>query len=148
MKPEHLDLIAGEPDLRVFLHVEEIGAAQMRVAIGVSRPKIPRVDCRRNGSLLGVLRIVVEAPVDVFEVSPDVGDHHMADAKLGRCVPRLEEPFHWAGLTIFFVNWASGSGLEPAWTLTQKRLPPTLPRLIIQPLTRRGLHQKGRNTWP
>jgi len=33
---------------------------------------------------------------------------------------------------------------SPAWALTQKRLPPTLLRLIIQPLTGRGLHQKGR----
>src|SRR5260370_18970714 len=109
MKAERLALVAGELDLRVFRYVEEIGASQMRVAVGISGPEVPRVDRRRNGGFLGVVGIVAERSLDVFEVPPDVGDHHMADAELGRCVPRLQETFHESAIA-YFARGAVRSG--------------------------------------
>src|SRR5260370_28935818 len=101
MKAERLALVAGELDLRVFRYVEEIGASQMRVAVGISGPEVPRVDRHRNGGFLGVVGIVAELSIDVFEVPTDVGDHHMADAELGRCAPPLPEPLHGSALPSF-----------------------------------------------
>ena len=75
-----------------MLDVEEIGAAQMCVAVRLSRPEPPGVDLDLNRGVLRTGGIEMEPSMDVLEVPPDIGNHHMAHTEFGSGVPRFEEP--------------------------------------------------------
>src|SRR5260370_33918162 len=93
-RAEQLNLIPTESDLRMLLHVQEVCAAKVRVAIGLAAPEIARVNLDRDSRVLGMLGIESQRAPYVLEVPADAGDHHVASAKLCRRVPRLECPFH------------------------------------------------------
>src|SRR5258708_4268326 len=93
-RAEQLNLIPTESDLRMLLHVQEVGAAKVGVAIRLAAPKIARVNLDRDSRVLGMLGIESERAPYILEVPADAGDHHVASAKLCRGVPRLECPFH------------------------------------------------------
>jgi len=83
---------AAEADLRMVLDVEEVGAAQVGVAIGLPRPQLGRVDHALEVGLHAVIQVEVDPAVHVLERTPDPGDHHVSGGELRRRVPRLERP--------------------------------------------------------
>jgi len=87
-----LDRAAAEADLRMPLHVEEIGAAEVSIAIGLACPESPRVDDSLDGSGSRVLLVEGQLAADVLEEAADVRDHHVARAEFRRRMPRLEDP--------------------------------------------------------
>jgi len=83
---------AAEADLGMVVDVEEVGAAQVGIAIGLPRPQLGRVDDALEAGLHAVGEIEVDASVDVLEGSPDPGHHHVPGGELRRGVPGLERP--------------------------------------------------------
>jgi hypothetical protein len=89
---EQADLTATEGDRGEVLDVEEISATQMSVASRLPRPQVAGVDLYLNRRVLRACGIEDEPAADVFEMSPDVSDHHVAHTEFGGSVPRFEEP--------------------------------------------------------
>src|SRR6266576_3364230 len=58
----------------------------------LSRPEPPGVDLDLNRGVLRTGGIEMEPSMDVLEVPPDIGNHHMAHTEFGSGVPRFEEP--------------------------------------------------------
>src|SRR6516225_9481749 len=87
---ELLDLIAGESDRRLLLHVEKVSAAKVVVASRLAAPKIPRVDFDRDGGALGMLGIEPQRALHVLEVPADAGHHHVSNAKRCGRMPGLK----------------------------------------------------------
>jgi hypothetical protein len=83
---------AGECDLRVVLHVEEVCAAQMLVALRLAGPDSRRVYLSLEGRVETVIPVELETTVDVFEQTAHPGDHHVPGAKLGLRVSGLKDP--------------------------------------------------------
>ncbi len=92
MVAEQLPFAAAKSDGGVVLDVEEVGAAQMCVAIRLPRPEATGIDVDLDGRVLRSCGIEVEPAMDVFEVPADVSDHHVAYAEFGGRVSRFEEP--------------------------------------------------------
>lgn len=76
----------------MVLHVEKIGALQMRVPFRLSGPKGLGVDDRLDSGSSGVGRVKFQGAVNVFEVSTDPSHHHMARAKFSGRVPGFKRP--------------------------------------------------------
>src|SRR5205807_7784325 len=83
---------AGEGDLRVVLDIEEVGAAQVRVARSLAGPDPRRVDLALEGRFQAAVPVELELSVDVLEESAHPLDHHVTCLELGLGVARLEDP--------------------------------------------------------
>src|SRR5262249_28912633 len=86
--------ISRESDFWILLHVQKVGAAKVVVALGLATPEISGVDFDRDRGLLRMFGIKPQRALDALEIPTDAGDHHVANAKLGRRMTRLECPFH------------------------------------------------------
>src|SRR4051812_15269697 len=82
----------AEADPRVMFDVEEVGAAQVLVALRLAAPEPGGVDLAREARIQTVGLVELECAVDVLEVAAHPGDHHVPRAELGRGVPRFEQP--------------------------------------------------------
>src|SRR5262249_31176915 len=91
------DRSADEGDLRKVLDIEEVGAAKVRVPIGLPAPYTPSVDLGLDPRGFWLGWIELEHAVDILEVASDMGDHHVPHAELSGCVPRLKHPSSHAG---------------------------------------------------
>jgi len=58
-----------------------------------SRPDFPGVNLYFDGGIARASRIKLERAVNVFEMSANVGNHHVPRAKLGCGVSRFKNPF-------------------------------------------------------
>src|SRR5207248_3216902 len=87
-----LDAGAGEGDGRVLLDVEEVGRAQVRVALGVAGGNRGRVDLGPDGRAARVVGDVQDSAADAGEAALDGGDHHVADAELDQAVGGVDLP--------------------------------------------------------
>ena len=105
MVAEQAHFAAAECDRAVVLDVEEISAAQMCVAVRLSRPQPAGLDLDLRRGALRVCGIEVELTVDVFEVPADVRDHHVAHTEFGGSVPSFEEPTRQGGPLSFGLFW-------------------------------------------
>ena len=74
------------------LHVQKVLALQVGVASGISGPEPPRVDSHLGHRSLRVCGVELQRPLDILEVAAHPGHHHVAHAKFGSGVPRLEYP--------------------------------------------------------
>src|SRR5207244_8883469 len=83
---------AGERDLRMVLDVEEVGAAQMLIALRLACPDPGSVYLALERRIEAALPVELEPSVDVLEDAAHPRDHHVPGAKLGLRVPRLEDP--------------------------------------------------------
>src|SRR5262249_6150235 len=95
-----IHLVSRESDLRIMLHVEEIGAAQVRVPIRIPGPDRAGVNARLHPGTAWILGIEDEFALDVLEVPADVANHHVADAELGRRMAWFEKPFRHSSLSM------------------------------------------------
>ena len=82
----------GERDLRVVLDIEEVGAAQVLVAVRLAGPDPGGVDLAFEGRVQALVPVELEPSVDVFEQAAYLGEHHVTGAELGLGVPWLEDP--------------------------------------------------------
>ena len=82
----------AEADLRMVLDIEEVSAPEVLVASRLASPDPRRGDLPLKRRLSTTIEVELEAPVDVLEQAPHPGDHHVAGAKLGLGVSRLEDP--------------------------------------------------------
>src|SRR5215831_6316495 len=104
---------AAEGDGGVMLDVQEVGAAQMCVAVRLSRPEPPGVDLNLYRGVLWGCGIEVEPAMDVLEVPPDIGDHHVADTEFSGCVSRFEGPAcQWIHLRSLILTSSSPSSIR------------------------------------
>jgi hypothetical protein len=81
--PTHAaDAGAAEDDVRIPLHVQEVRAAQVRVAFVVSRPDARGIDRRldRRGARR-IVRVEVELAAHLPEQAAHVRDHHVPHRK-------------------------------------------------------------------
>jgi hypothetical protein len=76
----------------MILDVEEVGAPQVRVPVGLTGPEFGRVDLPREARLHAVRKVDVKLAAYVREEPADPGDHHVAGAELRLGVPGLEDP--------------------------------------------------------
>lgn len=83
---------AGERDPRMVLDVEEVGAAQVCVAVGLTGPDPGRVDVALKTRLHAVGKVKVQLAAHVLEEPADPGDHHVAGTELRFRVPWLKDP--------------------------------------------------------
>src|SRR5262249_9269542 len=94
MRTGNLCAAASEPDLRKVLHIEEIRALQMSVAVRFACPQLTGIDLhfdrsgRRGG---GVKR---QRTVYVFEMAAYPRHHHMPATKPGGRMSRFKFPSH------------------------------------------------------
>jgi hypothetical protein len=86
------DQAAAERELRVVLDIEEVGAAQMRVADGLAGPDLGRVGLPFERRLEAAVPVELELAVDVLEETPDPGHHHVARPETDLCVAGLKDP--------------------------------------------------------
>src|SRR5262249_43515050 len=90
--PAHaLDGGTAEGEARMSRDVQEIGAAQVIVALRFSGPQPLGLDRRFQGREYPRLRIELQAAVDIFEMSPYPRHHHVTDAEFGSRVSRLKD---------------------------------------------------------
>src|ERR671925_418220 len=73
----HLDLIPLEGDLGIFLHVEKVSALKMSVAVRLARPDAARLYLDFHRSNARVSWIEKKRAANVFEVTTNVGHHHV-----------------------------------------------------------------------
>jgi hypothetical protein len=73
-------------------HIEEVGAFQVRVAVGLARRNAAHVHSRFHRRRFRVLRVEVDAPGDLAELAFDVGDHHVLHAELCARMCRVNVP--------------------------------------------------------
>ena len=92
MVTEQFHFAAAKSDGRIMFNVEEISAAQMRVANRLARPQCAGVDFDFNRGVLRACGIEGKLAVDILEVPADVRDHHVAHTEFRGRVPRFEEP--------------------------------------------------------
>ena len=83
---------ALERDRGVVVDVEEVRAAQVRVALRLAGPDPGGVDLAFEGRVQALVPVELEPSVDVFEQAAYLGEHHVTGAELGLGVPWLEDP--------------------------------------------------------
>jgi len=98
---EQFHFAAAKPDAGMMFNVEEIGAAQMCVAIRLARPQCAGVDFDFNRGGLRPCGIEVEPAMDVFEVPADVGDHHVVYTEFRGRMSGFEEPLRQGSFLAF-----------------------------------------------
>src|ERR687888_1767310 len=125
-RPGHLDLIPFEGDLRIFLHVEKVGALKMSVAVRLARPDAARLYFNFDRSSARVSWIEKKRAANVFKVATNVGHHHVTHAKLRRRMSRLEKPLsHGPVLSkanFFFRNYTLTRRGSNSMIVTTKRI--------------------------
>jgi len=89
---EQLHVAAAKSDGRIMFNVEEISAAQMRVAIRLAGPQRAGIDFDFNRGALRACGIEGQPAVDIFEVPADVRDHHVTYTEFRGRMPGFEEP--------------------------------------------------------
>src|SRR5204863_9939476 len=72
--------------------VEEVGASQVRVAIGLAGPDLCRVDLALEPRVQARVPIELEPAVDVLEHAAYPSDHHVHGAELDFRVAGLQDP--------------------------------------------------------
>jgi hypothetical protein len=93
LMPGHRHHARGaEQDPWMLRHVEEVRAAQVVVAPGLTRPERRGIDARLGPRVLRVVGIEFERPLEVLEGPPDERDHHVPHGELGRGVCFVEGP--------------------------------------------------------
>ena len=72
-------LAAGalERDGRMLLHIQEVAALEMGVALWLAGPELFRLDGRLDGQLGGHVRVECQPAVHVFEVAAHPANHHV-----------------------------------------------------------------------
>jgi len=115
---EQFHFAAAKSDSGMMFNVEEIDAAQMRIAIRLARPQPAGFDFDFNYGGLRACGIEVEPTMDVFEVPADVGYHHVAYTEFRGRMSGFEEPLR------------QGSFLS-SWILARPQLRP-LPSIGIK----------------
>src|SRR6266498_952649 len=90
--PGALDDVAGEGDPGMVLDVEEVGAAEVRVACLFAGPDPGGVDLAVEGRLQRTVPVELDRAVDVLEEAAHPGDHHVPRAELRLGVAGLENP--------------------------------------------------------
>ena len=98
---EQFHFAAAQPDAGMMFNVEEIGAAQMCVAIRLASPQCAGVDFDFNRGGLWPCGIEVEPAMDVFEVAADVGDHHVAYTEFRGRMSGFEVPLRQGSFLSF-----------------------------------------------
>jgi len=78
--------------LGMVLDVEEVGAAQVGVAVGLAGPDPCRVDFALEGRVEAVVPVELQAAVDVLEQAADPGHHHVPGAELRLGMAGFEGP--------------------------------------------------------
>ncbi len=81
---------AGEGDLRILLHVEEVVAAQVRVAVAVARVDAVGLDRHLQVGVLRVLGVERPAALELVERTADLGDHRVAGDEADAAVRRID----------------------------------------------------------
>jgi hypothetical protein len=76
----------------VVLDVEEVGAAQVRVARRLAGPEPGCVDHALESGPHAVGQVEVDPAMDILEGPGDLGDHHVPGREQGSRMPRLERP--------------------------------------------------------
>src|SRR5207237_1196169 len=89
----HRNLIAAKSNLGKIFRVEKVCAAQVCVARRLSSPDLASIDGDFDGTGSRVFWVEVERAVHVFEMSTDIGDHHVPRAELSGGVAGFESPF-------------------------------------------------------
>src|SRR3989442_15907382 len=76
-----LDLSALEGDSRVMFDVQEVCTMQVGIPFRFVCPEFGGVDTYLQRSILGMLGIELQPTLNVFEVTPNVGHHHVPHGK-------------------------------------------------------------------
>src|SRR5262249_18512672 len=92
--PAPRDRLRPEGQRRVGGGVEEVGRAQVLVALRLARVDRGRVDGDVDGRVLRVLQVEIDRPGHLAEAAADVRDHEVADGELGGRVRRVDVPAH------------------------------------------------------
>src|SRR5690606_3468900 len=87
---DDLDAGGDEPDLRVVLHVEEVVAAQVGIAVSVARVDAGGLDHQLGAGAGGVLGVEVAGALELIEVAADLGDHRVTGDEADAAVRRVD----------------------------------------------------------
>src|SRR5439155_23983143 len=87
-----LDAGAGEGEIRVALGVEEVGRAQVRVALGLARVDAGGGDLHLDARIGGVRLVDDDGPFHVGEAAFDRRDHQVLDGELDVRVHGVDLP--------------------------------------------------------
>src|SRR5262249_4428893 len=88
-----LDRRAFEKNLWMIGDIQEVGAHEVSVALGLSGPQLVGVNDSLGRTTCRIVGIKLHRAFDVLEVAAHPGDHHVARAKLRCGVPRFKSPF-------------------------------------------------------
>src|SRR5205814_1952032 len=86
------DAGAVEAGLRVLLHVEKVGRAQVAVARRVSRVDAGRLDVDVDRRVRGVVRVELELSAPPGEAAARLRDEHVPDGEVDGGVGRVDIP--------------------------------------------------------
>jgi len=85
-------VLASVGDLRIELQVENVGPAQMSVALGLTRPNPARVYRYLDGGEAWIFRVEIQRAMHVLEGTTNVRHHHVARTEFCSGVAWLECP--------------------------------------------------------
>src|SRR5689334_2848304 len=86
------DTRAAECDRRIFVRIEEIAAAQMRVPVGNASVNAGHVELCIHPRVVRVISIAAQGRLQIFEPAAHGRHHHVFDRELDARVRRIELP--------------------------------------------------------
>ena len=128
---DQLYSMTAESDPRVLLNIKKVAASQVGIACRIAGPKRRGIDYHFNNRRgFRLRRIEVERAVYIFEVSADVGHHHVPRAKFCGSMARFESPLCHVfvpSVIIYFCRFlkSSVSAFNAASVITSIGVPET-----------------------
>src|SRR5690606_5188951 len=89
-----LDPRALERDSRVIFNVQEVGRAQMRVAVGLACVDAGRVDLYIDRAIFRVFLVCIHSAAEALKLAAHVGDHHVTNPETNLRVSLINFPSH------------------------------------------------------